>query len=115
VARLQPEFLVFAASHSDSLAHDFDALANRPGWRILEAVHKRQYAVISDAIVRPAPRIVSVIEDLARQLHPEVFLEEPGTGKAPPTISPTSAQPQSKPAVMRSELSTCSTESVCAR
>jgi cobalamin transport system substrate-binding protein len=113
VARLQPEFLVFAASHSDSAAHDFDALANRPGWRILEAARKRQYAVISDAIVRPAPRIVTVIEDLARQLHPSVFLEPPGTGKvAPPANSPASARPQSE--VMRALLSACSPEFPCA-
>jgi iron complex transport system substrate-binding protein len=115
VARLQPEFLVFAASHSDSAAHDFDALANRPGWRILEAVRKRQYAVVSDAIVRPAPRIVSVIEDLARQLHPEVFQEGPGTEKAAPSaISPKSVQPQLKPMAMRATLSTCPPESACA-
>ncbi|PYT62288.1 MAG: hypothetical protein DMG35_07890, partial [Acidobacteria bacterium] len=38
-------------------------------------------AVISDAVNRPAPRIVSAIEDLARQLHPEAFAEKPGDAK----------------------------------
>lgn len=73
VVRLQPEFLVFAAAHGDSTAASFDALADRPGWRGLEAVRQRHFAVISDAVNRPAPRIVSAIEELARQLHPEAF------------------------------------------
>jgi hypothetical protein len=33
--------------------------------------------VISDAVNRPAPRIISAIEDLARQLHPDAFVEKP--------------------------------------
>ena len=73
VVRLQPDFLVFAASHSDSGQNDFAVLAERPGWRGLDAVRNRRFAVISDAVNRPAPRIVSAIEDLARQLHPEAF------------------------------------------
>jgi len=75
VARLQPEYLVFAPSHSDSGTYDFEALANRPGWRILDAVRNHHFAMISDAIDRPSPGIVSVIENLARELHPEVFME----------------------------------------
>lgn len=73
VARLQPEYLVFAASHSEAGTRDFEALANRPGWRILEAVRNRRFAVISEAVNRPAPRIVSAIEDLAHQVHPAAF------------------------------------------
>ncbi len=91
VVRLQPEYLVFAASHSEAAARDFDALANRPGWRILDAVRNRHYAVISDAVNRPAPRIVSAIEDLARQLHPAAFLEVPAPEKpSPPALPKTS-------------------------
>jgi iron complex transport system substrate-binding protein len=77
VARLQPDFLVFAASHSDSAAPTVDALATLPGWNIVDAVTNRRFAVISDAVNRPAPRIVSAIEDLARQLHPDAFVEKP--------------------------------------
>jgi iron complex transport system substrate-binding protein len=76
VVHLQPEYLVFASSHSDNVARDFDALAIRPGWRLLEAVRNRKFAVISDAVNRPAPRIVSAIEDLAHQLHSEAFLKK---------------------------------------
>jgi iron complex transport system substrate-binding protein len=73
VVRQQPDFLVFAESHSPTGSVDLDALASRPGWRGLEAVRHRRFAVISEAVNRPAPRIVSAIEDLARQLHPEAF------------------------------------------
>jgi iron complex transport system substrate-binding protein len=81
VVRLQPDYLVFAASHSDSGQNDFDVLAERPGWRGLDAVRNRRFAVISDAVNRPAPRIVSAIEDLARQLHPEAFSAHPDDKK----------------------------------
>jgi iron complex transport system substrate-binding protein len=81
VVRLQPDYLVFAEAHSNGGAHDFDTVAIKPGWQLLEAVQNRKFAVVSDAVIRPAPRIVSVIEDLARQLHPGAFQESPGTEK----------------------------------
>ena len=90
VVRLQPDFLVFAASHSESGQNDFDVLAERPGWRGLDAVRNRHFAVISDAVTRPAPRIVSAIEDLARQLHPQAFPPHSGDEKK----MPSPAQPQ---------------------
>ena len=84
VARLQPDYLVFAASHAESVAPQLDALARLPGWRIIDAVRDRRYAVISEAVNRPAPRIVEAIEDLAKQLHPEAFAEKPEAGKERP-------------------------------
>jgi iron complex transport system substrate-binding protein len=80
VARLQPEVLVFADSHSEAVPRNMDALAARPGWRILDSVRDRKFAVISDAVNRPAPRIVSAIEDLAKKLHPEAFAEKSASG-----------------------------------
>jgi iron complex transport system substrate-binding protein len=95
VVRLQPDFLVFAASHSEAGQNDFDVLAERPGWRGLDAVRNRHFAVISDAVNRPAPRIVSAIEDLARQLHPEAFAAHPDDEKkiAPPPPPQPAARP----------------------
>lgn len=76
VAKLQPDFLVFAVSHSGAANRPVETLASLPGWNILDAVTNRRIAVISDAVNRPAPRIVSAIEDLARQLHPDAFAEK---------------------------------------
>jgi len=92
VARLQPEYLVFAASHFEVGSRDFEALANRPGWRILDAVRNRRFAVVSEAVIRPAPRIVSAIEELAHQLHPAAFQEMPA-----PNNPGSPEQPQANP------------------
>ena len=73
IVRLQPDFLIFTQNHASGGTVDVEALATRPGWRGLEAVRKRRFAVISEAVNRPAPRIVAAIEALARQLHPEAF------------------------------------------
>src|ERR1700687_5386156 len=77
VVHLQPEFLIFVESHFGAAPHGADALADLPGWRLLNAVRNRRYATIGDAINRPAPRLVRAVEDLARQLHPEAFVEKP--------------------------------------
>lgn len=74
--RLQPEYLVFASSHSETVRNDVEALALKPGWSAMDAIKKRKIAIVSDAINRPGPRIVDAVEELARQLHPEVFPEK---------------------------------------
>jgi ABC-type Fe3+-hydroxamate transport system substrate-binding protein len=78
---LQPETLVFAESHSETTLQHFEVLATRPAWRILNAVRDRNFAVISEAVNRPAPRIVTAIEELAQKLHPEAFEERPASDK----------------------------------
>ncbi len=70
---LQPEYLVFASSHAEQVKRNFHELRERPGWRDLEAVRERRIAVVSDAVNRPAPRLIDAIEQLARQLHPDAF------------------------------------------
>lgn len=77
IVHLQPEYLVFASSHSEEAAQNLHALAKRPGWEMLDAVKQRKFVVVSEAVNRPAPRIVSAIEDLARQLHPGAFAPAP--------------------------------------
>jgi iron complex transport system substrate-binding protein len=86
VVRLQPDFLVFADSHSETPTSTAQ-FAELPGWRILQAVKNHRYAVTSDAVNRPAPRIVSAIEDLAKQFHPEAFVEKPEGDKPNPDKS----------------------------
>jgi cobalamin transport system substrate-binding protein len=73
IVRLQPEVLVFASAHAGDTQHDIDALRTRPGWKDLTAMQQSRIVVVSDAINRPAPRMVDAIEHLARALHPEAF------------------------------------------
>ena len=73
IVRLQPEVLVFASAHAGDTQRDIDALRTRPGWRSLDAMRHGHIVVVSDAINRPAPRMVDAIERLARALHPEAF------------------------------------------
>ncbi len=73
IVRLQPDVLVFASAHAGNTQRDIDALRTRPGWENLAAMQHGNVVVISDAINRPAPRMVDAIERLARALHPEVF------------------------------------------
>jgi iron complex transport system substrate-binding protein len=75
VVKLQPEFLIFTQSHWQGSATTQETLAQLPGWRSLDAVRNHRFITMSDAVNRPSPRIVSAIEELARQLHPEAFTE----------------------------------------
>ena len=47
----------------------------------MRALVEGRTAIISDAVNRPAPRLIEAIEQLARQLHPEAFSEKRETGK----------------------------------
>jgi iron complex transport system substrate-binding protein len=71
---LKPDYLVFADARADNAQRQIDSLRVKPGWRELEAVRRGKVIVISDAINRPAPRMVDAIEQLARALHPEAFV-----------------------------------------
>jgi iron complex transport system substrate-binding protein len=73
MVKLQPEFLVFASAHAGDAQYDLETLRTRPGWKNLTAVQQGNVVVISDAINRPAPRMVDAIEQMARALHPEAF------------------------------------------
>jgi len=77
VVHLQPEYLVFAPEHSSEMAQNLAALHSAPGWRDLKAVQENRVAMVSDAINRPAPRLIDAVFELARQLHPEAFVNAP--------------------------------------
>ena len=81
--RLQPEFLVFSGEHSEAEQRNLEALAQLPGWRDLDAAHEGRFAVVSEAFIRPAPRLLYAIEQLARQLHPQAFLSPPPPEQKP--------------------------------
>jgi iron complex transport system substrate-binding protein len=73
IVHLQPEILVFASAHGAETHREIDELRDRPGWKDLRAMQRDNVVVISDAINRPAPRMIDAIERLARALHPEAF------------------------------------------
>lgn len=114
VAHLQPDYLVFAASHTDVGERNFESLATLPGWRILNAVRERHFAVVSDAVIRPAPRIVTAIEDLAHQLHPEAFAAPPVQEKPAAALKWAAESSPIQPLSMHSASSANSAESSCA-
>ena len=91
-------------------------MAELPGWRNLEAVQNKRVAIISDAVDRPAPRIVDAIEELARQLHPEAFAEIPSSTKEKPEARPPAPRPE-KPrrGSLREDFDLAEREGSCAR
>jgi iron complex transport system substrate-binding protein len=50
-----------------------EKLRGDPAWTTVPAVRSGRVRVVSDAIQRPGPRVVSGIEEVARVLHPEAF------------------------------------------
>lgn len=81
VVSVQPDVLVFAGAHDAETRRTIDDLRQLPGWRILDAVRNNRVVILSDAVNRPAPRLIDCIEQLARQLHPDAFQSEPENRK----------------------------------
>jgi cobalamin transport system substrate-binding protein len=77
VVRLQPTYLVFASAHPEEITAMMAGMRNLPGWRDLKAVEENKIVIVSEAINLPAPRLVDSIEELARHLHPEAFIDAP--------------------------------------
>jgi iron complex transport system substrate-binding protein len=64
----RPDVIVLPRSQSYSPSlDDFRRLA---GWRDLEAVKQGRVYWVPDMIVRPSPRLVDALEEVARLLHP---------------------------------------------
>lgn len=77
VVHLQPEYLVFAPESKSEMTANIATMKSTPGWRDLKAVQENRIVVVSDAFNRPAPRLIDAIEELARQLHPDAFVNPP--------------------------------------
>ncbi len=73
VVRLQPDYLVFADDHDGGESTELADLRARPVWRDLDAVEMGHVVNVSEEVVRPSPGLVDVIEQLAHEVHPEVF------------------------------------------
>ncbi|MEX2227013.1 MAG: helical backbone metal receptor [Dehalococcoidia bacterium] len=66
-----PDVIVLA---DEAFGVTIDSVRARPGWDAIAAVQNdRIYAINPDIISRPGPRIVDALEQLARDLYPEVF------------------------------------------
>jgi iron complex transport system substrate-binding protein len=82
VVRLEPDYIVFSSGHTGFGAQELAALRTKAGWKGLRAVELGHIAVVSEEVDRPSPGLVDAIEQLARQLHPDVFApKENGTVK----------------------------------
>ena len=74
VIRLQPDYIVVPVG-TGGMSAELADLRSRADWRQVEAVELGHVAGVSDAALRPSPGLVDAIEQLARELHPEVFAE----------------------------------------
>lgn len=75
VVRLQPDYIVFVGSHGETAETELAELRARPVWRDLDAVQIGHVLNLSEEWIRPSPGLVDAIEQLARDVHPEVFGE----------------------------------------
>lgn len=66
-----PDFLVLA--HSPAVERQLAGLRANPVWGELRALREDRAVWLEEAVLRPGPRIVDAIEQLARILHPEAF------------------------------------------
>jgi len=72
VIEANPE-VILVSIHGET---NIDELYKRPGWQMIKAVkQKRVYQVNPDAISRPGPRLVDALEEVAKILYPDLFLQ----------------------------------------
>ena len=69
-----PDYLILPRTHS--LQASFERLVQEDPWRRLRAVRENRIVWLDDAVLRPGPRIVDAIEELARALHPAAWSRE---------------------------------------
>ncbi len=73
-----PDIILFP--RSESFAPSLGEFQKLPGWKDFRAVKNQRLYFISDTIVRPCPRLVNALEEVARILHPEAVSAGPGSG-----------------------------------
>jgi iron complex transport system substrate-binding protein len=74
--RRDPDVILFP--RSASFAPDLAGFQRLPGWREFRAVRQHRMYFVSDSIVRPSPRLIDALEEVARLLHPQA-----GIGREP--------------------------------
>jgi iron complex transport system substrate-binding protein len=76
--RRDPDVILFP--RAESFAPSEEDLTALPGWKDFRAVKNHRLYFISDSIIRPSPRLVDALEEVAGFLHPE--LDSPGQEKS---------------------------------
>jgi len=72
VIERNPEFILGPESHADALIAE--TIVDRTGWETISAVQNNQITLLNpDAVSRSGPRIVDMLEEIARELHPDLF------------------------------------------
>ena len=64
----EPEFLVMARTHG--VRKLFETIKTEPAWQELRPLREGKVIWVDDSLLRPGPRIVDAIEQLARAIHP---------------------------------------------
>jgi iron complex transport system substrate-binding protein len=79
IVRLQPEYILFTGNHAESNGdNELNRLRARPAWKALKAIQLGHIVRVDDEITKPSPGLVGAIEQIARELHPEVFSSDAG-------------------------------------
>ncbi len=68
--RRDPDVILFP--RAESFAPSPQELMVLPGWKEFRAVKNHRLHFVSDSVVRPSPRLVDALEEVARILHPEL-------------------------------------------
>ena len=91
VVKLNPDFIIYAEGHMSAkddanvdasadiraaIAQHLDELRSQSAWQELAAVRDGRVAVVSEEVEVPAPGLIDTIEQLARELHPDLFARE---------------------------------------
>ena len=73
VLRRDPDILLFPKA--EGFTPRLDEFSRLPGWKDLRAVKERRLYFVPEAIMRPCPRLVDALEEVAAILHPDVDFE----------------------------------------
>jgi iron complex transport system substrate-binding protein len=65
---------------TDSFSPSLEEFQSLPGWKDLTAVKEHRMFFVSESILRPGPRLVDALEELAGIFHPAAAIK---TGERP--------------------------------
>jgi iron complex transport system substrate-binding protein len=72
ILEVDPQFIIGPSSHADQMTAEI--IGGREGWGNLSAVKNNAiYIVDGDIVSRYSPRIVEVLDEFAKILHPDLF------------------------------------------